>query len=631
MRKLLMVCRLITMGCGVMTILLLSSCGKKAGEKGEVFDAWQDLIMKTGQSYYAADLDGAIAFADSALLMTKGKDNVLYAKTLNRKAQVLIKMQRVKEAEELALLSLKEAEKTTEPEAISDALNVLGNFYANQGDIIKAKEFYERSLLLAQQISDPMGTGLAMNNLATCMEIGGYYPEALRYYTEAIKVYDVVDSINMIGLFYPNIAALHYQQKEYKLAIKFQKLANEINENSKNTHGLIMGYDNLGAFYTANHQIDSAIYYHQKSLGLVDTVNNDNPRYLFSAYSNLSDAYLQKGEVKSALKFSSKAAAIIDTLKLPYEWSQINLIYARALFKNGDNKVAHQLLKQIDTTAQSLKIPDLQLALFDTYKAMYQDEGNYKQAFEYSQKWQEVKDTVLSQERVAAIEREGVRFKVYEKDKEIAQHQLTNAKQQRWIMFLATLGIGVLLLAGLFYFRSQNMKNKSRFLENEKLLLEEMNERLHSDNRGLLERMQSLSSQTNLAQEQISQIREESIVFTTKNRMSVPLKCKEIKYIEQEGNYSWVVPLDHDKRFQVRGTMKEMEDFLSNFRCFVKVQQSYMVNLDHIIEANRSRLRLVANYVTRDGKTEEEKIEINLGRDFQEKFIQVFEDWKAST
>lgn len=608
--------------------MALASCKESLGKKGELFNQWQSLMGQTQDAYNAADLKRAVALTDSAILMTRGVDDVLYAKTLNRKALVLIQMQEAKEAESLATFSLEEAEKTGDSESISDALNVLGNFYANQGDVIKATGYYERSLAFARQIKDPMGEGAALNNLATCTEIGGYYPEALRYYNEALKVYDSVDSTKFVAGCYSNIAVLHYEQKDYKQAIAFQKRANEINEILNIRHRLIYGYDNFGAMYLANNQLDSAIFYHSKSLSLVDTSENDNPMYLVNGYSHLSDVYRQKKEFEKALEYSKKALAVVNTIENPFAKASVDLAYSKALFKNGRKVEALHLLRGVELSATEMGMPGLQLDVYDAFKTAYKEEGNFKDAFEYAEKWQTVKDTILNQERVAAIERENTRFKVFEKDKQISEQKLTNLAQQRWISFLLFGLLGALLLTAIFYYRSQSMKSRSLYLENEKLLLEEANERLLADNKELLITMEALNNEESLTNKQIEEMMEQTIVFSTKNRMSVPLKCKEIKYIEQVGDYSWVVPLEYEKRFQIRGSMKAMEEFLAAFPCFVKVQQSYIVNLQHVVEGNRSRLRIVPNMVNSDGKIEAKEVVIRLGRDYQDMVVEAVEGWK---
>lgn len=571
-------------------------------------------MAKTGEAYYASDFRRAESLADSALALTKGVDEVLYAKTLNRKAQVLLKLQEFDEAEKLALLSLQEAEKTDDQEAIGDALNVLGNFYANKVDVSNARVYYERSLALARKINDSLGEGAVLNNLGTCMEVNGYYPEALKYFIDAVEVYEKMDSLRPVGMIYANMAAVYKQQGNYKSAIEFQKRANEISKTTHNTHALIYGSDNLGVYYNAIGEMDTAIHYHHFSLRLADSTGNR--KYWFMAYAHLSSSYLLRQEPFIALEYARKAFDLVNTMELPYDKAGIQVKYAKALYETGSTALALSMLNEAKMTADSSNAPDLQLELFDAYANMLEREGDYRSALGYLKQWQAVKDATLDKEKVAAIERENIRFRVNEKDKEIAGQKITNARQQRWVVGLTASVVIVLLLAGLLFFRNQNMKHKSRFLESEKLLLEEMNERLSLDNSDLLRKMEDLKVTATLTQKQIDEIGEQVIVFPTKNRMRVLLKCNEIEYIEQDGDYSWVVPLVKEKKFQMRGTLREMERFLSDFPVFAKVQQSYIVNLDHILECNRSRVKMVS------GK------DIKLGRDYQDGFMKIYENRK---
>lgn len=588
---------------------------------------WKQIMVETGDAYYNADFKLAIALTDSAIILTKKHDKILYAKTLNRKAQVLLRVQRYKEAKRLALLSLQEAEKTKDKEAISDALNVLGNFYSNRGEVTSSKIYYEKSLKIAREIDDKFGIGLCLNNLGTCMEINGYYPEALRYYNNAIEVFRELDSLKFVGMIYGNMAVVYEQQQNFQKAINFQKNANNISRKLNNIHGLIYGYENLGALFNKIEKPDSAIKWLTSSLRLAD--NPDNKRYEYMVYNHLNNSFLLKKEPTLALKYAKKSKLLVDSIGVEYDQALVNINYAKALYESGNKSESKAILSNASVISDKLEATDLKLLLYDTYIYIFEKEPNYLLAHSYLKKWQSIKNNTLNKDRIAAIERENIRFKVSEKDKQLVEQKLLNETQRWLITALSGIAVIVFLITGLLYFRSQNMKNRSLFLENERLLLEDTKEQLLRENKELLLSIQQLQALDLSSQQVAETIRDKEIVFFTKNRMKVSLKSSEVKYIEQKGDYSWVVPITSDKKFQIRGSLSSMENFLSPFSCFIRVQQSYIVNLDYVVESNRTRLKMTNDFTFSNGEKMEDEVKINLGREYQDKFLEALETWRT--
>ena len=101
------------------------------------------------------------------------------------------------EAEIDAIMAEMEALRGSEPGRASRMGNVLGNLglaYAALGDTGKAIGFYERRLVIANEIGDRRGEGNAYANLGLAHESLGHVETAKRFWQQALAIFEAIKS-----------------------------------------------------------------------------------------------------------------------------------------------------------------------------------------------------------------------------------------------------------------------------------------------------------------------------------------------------------------------------------------------------------------------------------------------------
>jgi len=238
--------------------------------------------------------------------------------------------------------------------------NYLGDYYRVQKNIPLAHEYYQKSLILCEEIQNKFGATLALYNIASLLQEEKKYREALPFalksleYAQEIEVLDqIFDTERLLSELYeslndPKAALLHYkkyivardslnnQETSKKFAVaemnyEYKKKEALLSEKHKREIQLVI-FSILGGLLLI--ALSLVIYnrmqvkrqltlkkevaeYEQKALHL-----QMNPHFVFNCLSSISSFIVQNG-TDSALKYLSKFSKL---MRLTLEYSKGSLI-----------------------------------------------------------------------------------------------------------------------------------------------------------------------------------------------------------------------------------------------------------------------------------------------------------------
>lgn len=356
-------------------------------------------------------------------------------------------------------------------------LNKIGFYYWSLGNFDTALTHYHQSLLMYNQLNDSSRIGMVLNNIAAASwslgkwndalenyqtgikyrratkdikgvsnllnNIGlvyqdfGAYNEALNYHNEALEVALEINNSAGISYSYSNIGLCYMRMTELKLALKYHKLGFKIyskNENNGRNNSYFLA--NIGMIFSKSGQLDSALYYFNRSLEQAILINNQHR--IAIAESNLGKNYLRLGEIKIAAKHlnNSNRSALVNNYK--------------------------DLLR------------DNQFALAE----IEEQRGNDKMALNYYKNAVAIRDSLFNKEEVLKFTQITIR-KIQEKEqneksllRENIEIQKSEIRKERIIRWVITSG-GLLILVALIYItrsRRSIKKLNSQLLKSEKEL-----------------------------------------------------------------------------------------------------------------------------------------------------------------
>lgn len=311
------------------------------------------------------------------------------------------------------------------------------------------------------------------------MELGNF-SKAIDGFTASMETYLLYAPSRVT---YPigNLSNVYYLIGDIKNAIKYTK---EAAKHSKQMEGKEFyynyGYDciKLGAWYDELNELDSASYYHQKSLSLVAKLDTGNITYknLVSMVNEETFKYhLKRNNIKTAKKYLNK----ILNNSFDLTSSKTGLLKAQFNLAIGDQKKLFAFLDQPLNTKASLeeKIELLKFKI-DNYKK----EDQYEKALLAYELLQELKtnDAKINQEQYA--EYAYAQFETFEKEKEIQRltklSQITRLKSQKQqAVYFAVSALVIGLLSVMFFFYYFRFRRKDRF---SKQLKKEVEKKTHA-------------------------------------------------------------------------------------------------------------------------------------------------------
>ena len=184
--------------------------------------------------------------------------------------------------------------------ALNTLAGIIGSYYTNKGDYLKAKEFYTEKLKIGTQLKDPISMRIGHAGLGIVHSRMGKKAPALRHYHKALDLASRSGDRNGyskvlldLGIYYRNIGenakAMELYQQSLKLA---EYIGNKIQIS-------IVLYD-IGEMYYYEGQIDKTEEYVTRSLELAREIN-DKVGMSF-CYDALGDINFTHNRLDEALK-----------------------------------------------------------------------------------------------------------------------------------------------------------------------------------------------------------------------------------------------------------------------------------------------------------------------------------------
>lgn len=285
----------------------------------------------------------------------KEKEASRLSETYNLMGIIYQDLELLKESSDHLLQAIQYTEQTGDTLTTARAYYNLGTTFFELNNYSLAKKYFLHALDLCEQIGAYEGHVFiydALGNVEndTSQQRLVYYKKALTYGEE--EEFKLLGVNNNIGTYYNDIGqyrtALRYFLKDAAIAKKYE-----------DPYYQAQALVNTGRMYIELNQPDSAIYYINRGLALVEPEGYDS--LIEDAYEILSEAHEQGGQFQQALKYSRLAFDIRDTLYQQdiNQTAQTNA--ARYEFEKNQRKIAEQAL-QIEAQ-QNLRRQTLLFAL----------------------------------------------------------------------------------------------------------------------------------------------------------------------------------------------------------------------------------------------------------------------------
>ncbi|MFA5353200.1 MAG: tetratricopeptide repeat protein, partial [Thermodesulfovibrionales bacterium] len=188
----------------------------------------------------------------------------------------------------------------------------MANTYISQDDFIKAYEYFERALTIAQMTKNKAilelrcyaGFGIISNSQ-------GEYRKAIGYNERALKIAETIGDKPAEAGLCRNLGDNFLNLGNFLQAIEFYQRSLTIEQANGNNLGQSLSYANLGTVCVNSGKYKTAIDHYEKALALIsDNEGKDSKVIESTCYSGLGNAFGHLGEYRREIEYYEKVLKI---------------------------------------------------------------------------------------------------------------------------------------------------------------------------------------------------------------------------------------------------------------------------------------------------------------------------------
>ena len=245
------------------------------------------------------------------------------------------------------------------------------------------------------------------------------YKEAIGYFLKALTIAEEKNNYLEMAYIYNNIGIAYSEQKDDENTEKYLTIALEYyNKVDSNRTDIGIIYNNLSLIALNEEDYEKQLNYLNKALESYKK-SNDSLNIAVSNI-NLATYYQNKKEYNKAISITKEAKALLIRLNSPPYIAKANISLALDYIDLKNYTEALIFLDECKNICEENNIPGVDMECNKIYSDLYNKTGDFKLAYEYYNKYSNLKDSLLNEKKQKQISELNVKYKTVKKDKKIA-------------------------------------------------------------------------------------------------------------------------------------------------------------------------------------------------------------------
>ncbi|MBI9037242.1 MAG: tetratricopeptide repeat protein [Bacteroidales bacterium] len=289
--------------------------------------------------------------------------------------------------------------------------------------------------------------GKSKYNLGLAYEMMGEFKKALEYLFEAKKIFTGTKYTKNLALVYNEIGMVYLNQPNKKLLEKsldyffmFLKFSQKMDDPME----IAGAYSNIGLTYNRMNMLDSALFYHEKSLEIRLELNDK--RCIGISYANLGEINQQNGNYNKALSYLQKTQSNYETINYRWGMYEAYIDIANIFLKlNQFDSSKLYSFKALDVSRElnsKFAIQTTCSLLGEYYKAVH----DFENAVKYIGLSNLYTDSINSESTRNKMVQMQTIYEVDKKNQEIELLEEKNNSKQRWVVTIIISGFCIILI-----------------------------------------------------------------------------------------------------------------------------------------------------------------------------------------
>jgi len=364
-------------------------------------------------------------------------------------------------AQDKRLDSLKSLVNTKKDTSTVWLFKEIGDLYSSNID--SAYSYYQKGFQLAKKINFRTGEWELRHDIAELLYRTGSYPQALKISLETLKLAEELnDTMNIYWSTRDVMMTYEFMANESEQILKYaKKLRNIIfsgffKEQKTIDFFYLIGYVNhITNYYGAKNQLDSVLYYSQRSYEI--SMRSKEDQLISIALGNLANIHEKLGDTDLAFTYyrmnipqSIKAGRpdILVTTKV----SIANLFHGR---KQIDSALYYtrQALKDAHKTTD----PSAMISIYSTLSELYKEQIKYDSSYKYLKLNIAMRDSLYSQDKLKDIQNQSFAETIRQQD--LADQKAKEKEERRQNLQMIAIGVFIITFFLFVLLLSRSKKN----------------------------------------------------------------------------------------------------------------------------------------------------------------------------
>lgn len=216
------------------------------------------------------------------------------------------------------------------------ASNILGGIYASTGEFEKAGDIYEETLNIALAGKDSIGMASSYEYKGVIRSFNKHYTEAIKYYLKSLSINLKIGNVLDAGITNANIGEAYLNLEDYKIALEYLSVAEEILTRHNFNSGLIFVnycsgecYMRLGEFPEAHQRFD-------RSIELIELTGESREKS--TVLELKAECFELEGKFKSAYQVQKEYTMAKDSLNISNQNEQLMQIMGQYEFEKKEQE-----------------------------------------------------------------------------------------------------------------------------------------------------------------------------------------------------------------------------------------------------------------------------------------------------
>jgi serine phosphatase RsbU (regulator of sigma subunit) len=361
---------------------------------------------------------------------------------------------------------------------IANVLVNIGFLLQNIGKHDTALVYYDKALVYFKRFNNLDGEATVYNNKASIYQMQGRVQECIASLINAMKIYERQKNKKGVAWICNSIGYVYEHQDEFKMAMDWYAQGLEVAEKENDYTNQALICNNIGTTFEKQKKYKEALKLHLKALYLNRKLNN--VRGIIMSQNNIGAIYT------SLNLFNQAKSQLLECKSLCYRINDMDALsrcyvnLAEMLDKSGQTKLAKIFADSGLVLSKQTNYMEMIYHATSKYYSIQKKLGDYKSALELLELNVKMGDSIKSKSIRKELYKKQYDYELKQKEelyKEREARKEVELKRQKLMRYFFTGGFTLALVLALFIYKSlQTNRKKSKIISAQKLEVEKQKE-----------------------------------------------------------------------------------------------------------------------------------------------------------